>query len=79
MLFKSLFYPNIKRNIDFIINEINNNNNINNEELQLIEIKIIPNDENINTNISPSNMKQIKKSPYDNNEKDFLFEICDIV
>lgn len=79
MLFKSLFYPNIKRNIDFIINEINNNNNINNEELQLIEIKIIPNDENINTNISPSNIIESKKSPYYDKEKEYLSKICDTV
>ena len=76
-MLKSFFYPKIKRNIN---NNINNNN-INNEELQLLEIKIIPNDENINTNpnISPSNMNKPIKSPYYDKEKEYSFEICDTV
>ena len=72
MLLKSFFYPKIKRNI----------NNINNEELQLLEIKIIPSDENINNNninISPSNINQPIKSPYHDNQKEYSFEICNEV
>ncbi len=46
MLLKSFFYPKIKRNI-----------NNNNEEIQLLEIKIIPIDENTNNNIIPRTIK----------------------
>jgi translation initiation factor 2 gamma subunit (eIF-2gamma) len=70
MLLKSFFYPKIKRNI-----------NNNNEEIQLLEIKIIPIDENTNNNIniSPSNINQPIKSPYHDNQKEYSFEICDTV
>lgn len=67
MLLKSFFYPKIKRNIN------------NNEEIQLLEIKIIPIDENTNNNISPSNINQPIKSPYHDNEKEYLLEICNEV
>jgi hypothetical protein len=70
MLLKSFFYPKINRNI-----------NNNNEEIQLLEIKIIPIDENTNNNIniSQSNINQPIKSPYHDNQKEYLLEICDTV
>jgi hypothetical protein len=67
MFFKSLLYPKIKRNDNYISN------------IKLNKIVIIPFDENVDINNFYEKRKQ--NSPYNNKniEKEYLFEICDKV
>jgi hypothetical protein len=66
MFFKSLLYPKIKRNDNYIAN------------IKLDKIVIIPIDENVNINNFYEKIKP--NSPYNKNiEKEYLLEICDKV
>ena len=72
-MFKSMFYPNIRRH----------NNNYPNIKLE--KIVVIPMDENVdinkskNININKFYQKRKLNSPYNNNEKEYSHEICDNV
>jgi hypothetical protein len=70
-MFKSIFYPNIRRH----------NNNYQNIKLE--KIVVIPMDENVNKNINININKFYQKrklnSPYNNNEKEYSPQICDNV
>jgi hypothetical protein len=67
MFFKSLLYPKIKRNDNYISN------------IKLNKIVIIPFDENVDINNFYEKRKQ--NSPYNNKniEKEYFIEICDMV